>query len=151
MEVGRIELSDHAGMRRFEIASEQDASLKPPASPNEGSPARIRERQEWPGNEGSSTVLVDYLRERRRQNAKHPETDGFPDGTGREYVLAADMFRASCDRASDEGRCTWRHVLLEEVYEAMAEEDVSKLREELVQVMAVAGRWIEALDARSGE
>jgi hypothetical protein len=42
-------------------------------------------------------------------------------------------------------------VLDEEVWEAFAESDPAKLRAELVQVAAVAFRWIEALDARKGE
>lgn len=95
-----------------------------------------------------SRVIGDFVRERQRQNEKHPETDGFPDGTSVAYRLACDMARKACDVKAEVGVCTWVDVLKEEVLEAFCEEDVVKLREELVQVMAVAGRWIEALDAR---
>jgi hypothetical protein len=41
---------------------------------------------------------------------------------------------------------TWAHILTEEFYEALAEADPEKLREELVQVAAVAVAWVECLD-----
>jgi hypothetical protein len=41
---------------------------------------------------------------------------------------------------------TWVHILREEVYEAFAEEDVEKLKVELVQVMAVAASWLQDLE-----
>jgi hypothetical protein len=43
-------------------------------------------------------------------------------------------------------RLTWADVLNEEVAEALAATSVAHLREELVQVAAVAVRWIEAID-----
>jgi hypothetical protein len=97
---------------------------------------------------GTTRVVNDFIAERARQNAKHPETDGYPDGTHEYWSHLAGSHRMACDRAAADGTITWRHVLREEVYEAFAETDVVKLREELVQVMAVAGRWVEALDAR---
>lgn len=39
---------------------------------------------------------------------------------------------------------------IEEVLEAFAEADPDRLRAELVQVAAVATKWIQALDRRSG-
>ena len=46
--------------------------------------------------------------------------------------------------------CTaWDGVLLEEVYEALAEDDPAKLRAELIQVAAVAQAWAEAIDRRA--
>jgi hypothetical protein len=98
---------------------------------------------------GTSVVVGDFVRERQRQNEKHPETDGYPDGTGAPiYAHIAKIHRASCDAAAAVGENTWMHVLREEVYEAFAESDPALLRAELVQVMAVAGRWIQAIDAR---
>ena len=44
---------------------------------------------------------------------------------------------------------TFRPVLLEEVSEALAEDDPARLREELLQVAGVAVLWIEALDRRA--
>jgi hypothetical protein len=128
--------------------------LKPPTEPNELSPGRTRERQSWTIEDAGRTgrVITDYVRERARQNEKHPGTVDFPDGTSAlVFRDMADMFRRECDGAFLAGECTWTHVLLEEVFEAVAEDDPAKLREELVQVMAVAGRWLETLDARRGE
>lgn len=45
--------------------------------------------------------------------------------------------------------CYWDGVLLEEVYEALAEEDPATLRAELIQVAAVAVAWVEAIDRRA--
>jgi hypothetical protein len=50
---------------------------------------------------------------------------------------------------AQEGTTTWKHILREEFLEAMAEEDPEQLREELVQVAAVAVAWIEAIDRRA--
>jgi hypothetical protein len=98
---------------------------------------------------GTSAVVGDFVRERQRQNEKHPETDGYPDGTGAPiFKHLAAIHRLACDLAAERGENTWMHVLREEVHEVFAESEPVKLREELVQVMAVAGRWIQAIDAR---
>ncbi len=41
-----------------------------------------------------------------------------------------------------------RHILLEEVHEALAEDDPTRLRAELLQVAAVAVCWVEAIEQR---
>jgi hypothetical protein len=46
---------------------------------------------------------------------------------------------------------TWMHVLIEEVFEALAEEDPAKLRAELVQVAAVCAAWITDIDGRGSQ
>lgn len=43
----------------------------------------------------------------------------------------------------------WRNILIEEVFEALAEDDPALLRAELVQVAAVAISWVEAIDRRT--
>jgi hypothetical protein len=63
-------------------------------------------------------------------------------------VDMANLYRDLCDQAARDGRLTWRHILLEEVFEALAEDDPAKLRIELVQSAAVITAWIEALDRR---
>ena len=109
-------------------------------------------------------VLLEVLTERVRQDQKHGVQD-LPDGTGaysvtpdgvrREDTLAevrrgrAQEAQDACDRAFTEGRATFRHVLEEEVREAFAEDEPAKLRAELVQVAAVAVKWIEAIGRRS--
>lgn len=134
----------------MKVRTRHRAMMKPAAGANELSPSRIRERQEWPGGQRAMVVVLgDYREERERQNRKHPDTDQFPDGTGHPIWLErAGDARQACDEAAAAGECTWLYVMREEVYEAFAESDQAKLREELVQVMAVAGRWIEAIDAR---
>ncbi len=55
------------------------------------------------------------------------------------------------DEESAVGGSTWLAILVEEVAEASAEAalgDTEKLREELVQVAAVAVQWVEAIDRR---
>jgi hypothetical protein len=55
------------------------------------------------------------------------------------------------ERPGPDGACeaTWDGLLLEEVYEALAEDDPVKRRAELVQVAVVAAQWISALDRRA--
>jgi hypothetical protein len=101
---------------------------------------------------GKARVVNEIIAERRRQDEKHPDTVNFPDGTGGQALKELSMIaRLQCDEAVDRGTCTWRHVLTEEVSEAYAESDPELLRAELVQVAAVAMRWVEALDARADQ
>ena len=93
-------------------------------------------------------VLEQVRGERTRQHVKWGEQN-HPDGTGEQYASHASGARTECDREHRAGRGTWRHILLEEVWEAMAEADPAKLRTELVQVAAVATAWVEAIDRRT--
>lgn len=93
-------------------------------------------------------VLQEVWAERKRQDERWGEQN-HPNGTGLPvYEHAARRYRAQADRAAASGHLAWRDILLEEVYEALAEADVSKLREELVQVAAVAAVWIESIDRK---
>lgn len=96
-----------------------------------------------------ATVLGDVARERDAQDAMWGVQE-FPDGTGREYAADADEAKAACRTAWSEGRLTWRHILTEEFFEALAESDPERLRVELVQTAAVAVKWVQALDRRHG-
>lgn len=96
-------------------------------------------------------VLNDIARERQRQDGKWGTQRDHPDGTGPEYSANADWARSYCDLAFSKGLGTWKDILLEEVWEAFAEEDPQALREELVQVAAVACCWVEAINARLAE
>ena len=84
-------------------------------------------------------------RERDRQEARwgHQHRDS---GTSEHLTSLANMFRQACDDAERNGGATWRHVLAEEVYEAFAESDPTRLRAELVQAGAVIVAWIEDID-----
>lgn len=106
-------------------------------------------------------VLAEVEGERHRQHAKWGQQDwangtgGEPErGLSREQTerlreirrVHAESSRALCDAVASENRVTWRHILREELDEAVAEDDPAKLRRELVQVAAVAVAWIEAID-----
>jgi hypothetical protein len=92
-------------------------------------------------------VLHDVRVERDRQDAKWGQQNHL-DGTSRERDLDARNARLRCDTKASLGTVKWLDILLEEVMEAAAEEDPAKLREELVQVAAVAVSWVEAIDRR---
>lgn len=112
----------------------------------------------------TSRVLYEVARERSRQDAQWGEQN-HPDGTGPRQPIsigiaymgdvAAQMRRAANAAAGKvpglehHGPLTWRHILLEEVFEALAEDDPVKLRAELIQVAAVAVAQVEAIDRRS--
>jgi hypothetical protein len=92
-------------------------------------------------------VANEVVEERFRQNEKWGEQN-HPDGTGPQFTETSNEARAACDLAAEDGTLTWRHILVEEFYEALAEVDETKLRKELIQVSAVADAWVEAIDRR---
>lgn len=94
-------------------------------------------------------VLLGIHAERTTQNARWGEQN-HPDGTGPtdDARRAALDAKVRTDRAAQQGSVTWRHILIEEVCEAFAEDDPVLLRAELIQVAAVAAAWAEAIDRR---
>lgn len=71
-----------------------------------------------------------------------------PDGNKHDV----DYHRAKAEMwqwMNDNTEATWQSVLSEEFHEALAETDPTRLREELVQVIAVAFDWIRDLDNRA--
>lgn len=91
----------------------------------------------------------DVIRERWAQLKKWGR-QSLPDGTGYEGAdWGAIAGRVDCNMAFGRGEGTWRHVLAEEFYEALAETEYGPLRAELVQIAAVAISWVEDLDARA--
>lgn len=96
-----------------------------------------------------AAVLGAIAGERERQDARWGEQNHH-DGTGTtDYTRAADTARRECLKAATEDAPMWSLILLEEVYEALAESDAARLRAELVQVAAVACAWVEAIDRRA--
>lgn len=112
-------------------------------------------------------VLAEVHGERVRQEAKWGEQN-HPDGTGdgaaflrgsavpkpHERVAVtmgtlAFAARGVTDGAASRGEVTWADILLEEVFEALAEDDPARVRAELVQVAAVAAQWVSAIDRRT--
>lgn len=110
------------------------------------------------------TVAADVRAERRRQNEKWGEQN-HPDGTwphedplafvhawtspGSHALTYATAAKHATDARAHRNTVTWSDILLEEVFEALAESDPVKLRTELVQVAAVAQQWAEAIDRRT--
>jgi hypothetical protein len=93
-------------------------------------------------------VLAEVLIERRRQEAKFGQQD-LPDGTSAKLWKGyADTARRHYDEAVRQGRLTNRHILAEEFWEVMGEEDEDKLDAELTQVMGVCGKWKEQIRRR---
>jgi hypothetical protein len=85
----------------------------------------------------------------RQEEIWGPQTH--PDGTTQEYKSVADAYRESCNQAANKNELTWHDILLEEVFEAMSEEDPEALETELIQVIAVAVDWVEDLRRRRGQ
>jgi len=93
-------------------------------------------------------VFSDISDERWHQIDKWGDP-GHPDGTGSSiYEFMAGQYRGFCDRKPAD-KVTWLDILLEEVYEALAETGRARLRGELVQVGAVVTAWIEDIDRRA--
>lgn len=95
-------------------------------------------------------AVLEVVAEADRGRRLFPKAVDYPDGTrnGGMNLVQREQAKNACDRAAREDRCTFAHVLAEEFWEAMCEEDRDALRTELVQVAAVALQWIENLDAR---
>lgn len=99
--------------------------------------------------EGAAAVIREVGRERIAQNAifgiqHHP--DGTADSP--ETRWQRDFDRDLCDEATRAGAVTWRHILQEEISEALAEVDPVKLRKELIQCAGVIAHWAEDIDSR---
>ena len=118
-------------------------------------------------SDAPSGVLGDIASERARQDEKWGEQN-HPNGTGPQstplrgihydgpvlpengstkfaFGLAL-LAKSSTDAKAEAGTVTFADILLEEVFEAMAESDPTQLRTELVQIAAVAAQWVEAID-----
>lgn len=90
--------------------------------------------------------------ERQRQEEKWGVQDlplRCPEYSETFYKMAAEKVRARERRLTAEGRrkeISWDMVLLEECYEALAETDLSLMKIELVQALAVGVAMYEAID-----
>lgn len=100
-------------------------------------------------------VLDAVADERASQDVKWGEqnhldypTDIDQGAAQQDYAGEADAWKELNELRVRDGDVGWDGILLEEVYEALAESAPDKLRAELVQVAAVAVAWIEAIDRR---
>lgn len=96
------------------------------------------------------SVTDEIQEELNRQDTRWGEQN-HPDGTG----ISGDKERADESKRNNDffvsvNQLTWRDILYEEVMEAFAEKDEDRLREELIQVSAVAANWVKAIDRRRG-
>lgn len=109
-------------------------------SPN---PAAVEQMGQWLSIQA---VLEEVAQERLAQLDQWGDQP-LPLGFGWADAKAlADSHRQACDTEAKRGRVTHRHVLLEEVWEALAESDPKKARDELIQVAAVAVKIIQDID-----
>lgn len=106
----------------------------------------------------TDSVLKEVAEERKRQEALWG-AQNHHDGTGpltlflgarvpEEHTYADIRSRATdlTEWNSNSGRLSYADIFLEEVFEALAESNQDRLREELVQCAAVAVAWVEKID-----
>lgn len=103
-------------------------------------------------------VLDDVRHERAKQFAQYGTNETLEDGTGTPWLVPLNnlpatvvetALRADYERFEERtGKPTWMHLIREEVAEAFAETDQTRLREELIQVAALCVSWVEKIDAR---
>lgn len=58
------------------------------------------------------------------------------------------VYKRVCEKNKSLGIERWDSILLEEIFEALAEIDPVKLRAELIQAAAVIFTWIDCIDRR---
>jgi hypothetical protein len=117
-----------------------------------------------------NNLAVQAKQELRRQHEKWGEQN-HPDGTGDDRLVLAGLrthrsarpltvddttagtfaflAKHATDRLAAGGHVQWSDILLEEVFEALAENEPAMLRNELIQVAAVALQWAGAIDRRA--
>lgn len=103
-------------------------------------------------------VAREVLQERSQQDARwgeqnHPDLSNYSATAqdARIYADKAEIWKGVNGNRVQAGRLSWDGILLEEVYEALEQAgkgDLGQLRQELIQVAAVATCWVEALDRR---
>jgi hypothetical protein len=94
------------------------------------------------------TSVTDVADERVRQVEKWG-VQTRPNGTSLGYAGAAAAAKFNTHAKAADGTLTWVDILMEEVFEALAETDPTRLREEMVQVAAVAVAIIEDIDRKA--
>jgi hypothetical protein len=105
-------------------------------------------------------IFSEVLDERKRQWKKWgdqhwpdrlpPVSVEAPEGdyTEEYWAFQRDRQRKKVDRGLTAGSTSWTAILLEELYEALAEESWPKKRQELVESAAVIAAWIADGDTR---
>ena len=93
--------------------------------------------------------IVEVIEEQSRQvtlwgEQNHEDIGDRPDHLS--FAQAAEWWKLMNETRVELDSVTWDGILLEEVYEALAESQYGSRREELLQVAAVATAMVEALD-----
>ncbi len=102
------------------------------------------------------TSLAEVAEEMERQVAKWGEQNHSDYTVGglldTEAAVSADNAKLFCDSKAELGTVSWNDIFVEEVLETVEEAEQgneAKLREELIQVAAVACSWVNAIDRRN--
>lgn len=100
-------------------------------------------------------VAAEIARQNERWGVQnHPNGTGprvrWMGADGPTAASTAEAMRDWCDAQHKRGEGTWMDILLEEVFEALAESNPARLRAELIQVAAVAQQWAAAIDRIGG-
>lgn len=89
-------------------------------------------------------------RERVKQVAKWGD-QRHPDGTGLMFTGGlglANYFRNTTQLLAKQGKVDWAHILLEEVYEGLEEDEEGPLTGEMRQMAAVLAAWWADIQSR---
>lgn len=96
-------------------------------------------------------IIASIVAERVRQQEKWGEQN-HPDGTGQKYhQTLRNAHQARCKENARNGTVSFFDILIEEVYEAAAENNRAALRKELIQVAAVCVQWCQKIDRQQGQ
>lgn len=100
------------------------------------------------------SVLAEVSQERDRQIEKFGDQSHLPNckasALHEQWVFTASAMKFLNAEAVKAGKLTWTDIFLEEIAETLADvHDSRRLREELIQSVAVGVAWIEALDKRA--
>lgn len=98
--------------------------------------------------DAASRVLGDVLLEFARLDAIQGEHDRRNGTSLHDYGNQADQAATSARRARRKGKLTWRHVLAEHYWGALAQTNNGQLRRALISLAAHALLWAAALDRR---
>lgn len=102
-------------------------------------------------------IIKQIIDERKRQlkkwgehNENHPSIDegAWMDGELSAYygILPEEDAKAQCDFRFGKKQGTWADIFLEEVSEAIHAPSPEKMKEELIQVIAVGIAWVQSID-----
>lgn len=99
--------------------------------------------------EGNARIVLDMLGEIERSTEKHGvqrhHTIGFSNPDAAPF---RDLVQKQVDEGMKDGTVTWEQIIQEEFMEAVVETEPAAIRAELVQMLAVVAKTIDAIDAQ---